>query len=292
MKASKSEQEKRSRGKPVRVHTEKEILQALVEMFKDRHCLIQPSLPGCRPDFITARWTPEFEVAGYEVKRSRPDWLTELRSGKNAEARLLCDRWYIVALEGVVLPNEMPFEWGLYTVVSGPNIGLVREATRTTQERFMPRDFASAILRCVASNLLETEGTQRAYQKGYSNAVELLLGWPHYGSVSGETLKAAIEALENRTDLRIIKDLEALRDGAANAFHSLNNVIKSLPPYKDWQTGNALPPAAEDYGKKVREHLTRVVPLQASLKDREDLLERLVAHHVSLFLKGKQFIKV
>lgn len=53
-------------------------------------------------------------LEGVEIKVHRSDWLRELKAPEKAEAiARFCDRWWIHATPGVVLPEELPPNWGL-----------------------------------------------------------------------------------------------------------------------------------------------------------------------------------
>ena len=57
------------------------------------------------------------QIAGFEIKVSRADWLKELRDpAKSASVQQYCDVWYIVAGEGIVESGELPTTWGLIEV--------------------------------------------------------------------------------------------------------------------------------------------------------------------------------
>lgn len=61
-----------------------------------------------------------FELVGHEVKCSRSDWLRELADPAKADAmRRYCDRWWLVAAEGVARKEEIPRAWGLLVVKNG-----------------------------------------------------------------------------------------------------------------------------------------------------------------------------
>lgn len=54
------------------------------------------------------------ELIGFEVKVSRGDWARELANPAKAnEFFRFCDRWYVVAPEGIVKRDELPSQWGL-----------------------------------------------------------------------------------------------------------------------------------------------------------------------------------
>lgn len=86
------------------------------------------------------------ERIGFEFKVSRADWLSELRSPEKAEnISQYCDRWYVVSVEGVIEPGELPPTWGhmifksgrLKTVVAAPEKGCIEPS----------REFMAAIMR-------------------------------------------------------------------------------------------------------------------------------------------------
>lgn len=57
------------------------------------------------------------EILGFEIKISRADWQRELKqSAKAVPVGDYCDRWYVIAPDGVVLKEELPKAWGLMTV--------------------------------------------------------------------------------------------------------------------------------------------------------------------------------
>lgn len=57
------------------------------------------------------------ELLGFEIKVSRGDWRRELNDPAKAdEFQRWCDRWYVVAPEGIVPRDELPSAWGLMEV--------------------------------------------------------------------------------------------------------------------------------------------------------------------------------
>lgn len=70
------------------------------------------------------------EIHGFEIKVSRSDWISELRNPEKAEYFVkLCDRWWIVAPKGVVLPGELPATWG-HMVPRGRRLHVETEAPK------------------------------------------------------------------------------------------------------------------------------------------------------------------
>jgi hypothetical protein len=54
------------------------------------------------------------ELHGFEIKCERADWIKELNNPAKADKICrFCDRWWLVANEGIVQPGELPATWGL-----------------------------------------------------------------------------------------------------------------------------------------------------------------------------------
>lgn len=61
-----------------------------------------------------------YALIGHEIKCSRSDWLRELKDPAKADAfRRYCERWWLVATEGVAQVDEIPDGWGLLVVTNG-----------------------------------------------------------------------------------------------------------------------------------------------------------------------------
>ncbi|MCP4914662.1 MAG: hypothetical protein GY909_16215 [Oligoflexia bacterium] len=68
-----------------------------------------------RADAISFEFWPSngFLLTGYEIKVSRGDWLNELKAPEKSHAfSRYCNRWYLVAPKGVLMPDELPKGWG------------------------------------------------------------------------------------------------------------------------------------------------------------------------------------
>ena len=87
---------------------------------------------------------------GFEVKASRADWLTELRSPDKAETfKRHCHRWWLVVSDPrIVRDGELPADWGLLTV-TGNRLKQVKAAPKLTPEP-MPWPMVAAFTRAVA----------------------------------------------------------------------------------------------------------------------------------------------
>lgn len=87
------------------------------------------------------------DVHGFEIKKSRGDWLRELKSPQKADqiARY-CDFWWLVTSDDKVADkNEVPRTWGLLVSKDG-ELRQVKRAERM-KARGIDRPFLGAILR-------------------------------------------------------------------------------------------------------------------------------------------------
>ncbi len=106
------------------------------------------------------------EIHGFEFKIARSDWLRELRDGSKAETVAQhCDRWWIVARDGVVVREELPKSWGLIvakddairTLVAAPPLPCSNEAGP------VDRSFVASFLRgCLERAKKPTDDVLRA----------------------------------------------------------------------------------------------------------------------------------
>jgi len=86
------------------------------------------------------------ELIGFEVKASRSDWLRELKDPAKAEKiAAFCDRWFIVAAEGIVKPGEMPVGWG-HIEAKGGKLKTIKQAPEKPAAA-IDRGFMAAMLR-------------------------------------------------------------------------------------------------------------------------------------------------
>lgn len=88
------------------------------------------------------------ELHGIEVKRSRGDWLRELRDpAKAAEVMRYCDRWWLATSSAeIVRPEELPPGWGLL-VVRGDGKLVQRVAAPKLEAEPVTREFLAAMFR-------------------------------------------------------------------------------------------------------------------------------------------------
>jgi hypothetical protein len=107
------------------------------------------------------------EVHGFEIKRSRADWLKELKDGgKSDEVFQYCDRWWIVAADNSIIKDgELPPTWGLQ-VANGRGLQIVVKAPKLKP---IPLTiwFVAEILRRSFDSAKRPENLEIEYQRGF-----------------------------------------------------------------------------------------------------------------------------
>lgn len=87
-----------------------------------------------------------FELHGFELKTSRSDWLRELKQPSKADAAFrFCDRWFVLATDGVVKPDEVPEPWG-WIEIKGERMFTRKQAPKNAPEAW-PRHLIAAMQR-------------------------------------------------------------------------------------------------------------------------------------------------
>lgn len=88
------------------------------------------------------------ELHGFEVKVSRSDWLRELRQPDKATAvSRYCDRWWVVAPDGVVQFAELPPSWGLMVVRESNTELRVAKPAPACETKPLDRAFVASLVR-------------------------------------------------------------------------------------------------------------------------------------------------
>ncbi|MBX9150048.1 hypothetical protein [Rhodococcus qingshengii] len=87
---------------------------------------------------------------GHEVKVSRSDWLTELKTPEKAEEfKRYMDYWWLVVSDpAIVKPGELPEGWGL--MVKSGNAIRVKTAAPKLDPLPMPKPLMACLLRAVS----------------------------------------------------------------------------------------------------------------------------------------------
>jgi hypothetical protein len=184
-----------------------------------------------QPDMLAVSFLEDLEIHGVEIKRSRQDWLHELRNPKSGKVRALCDFWSIVALPEVAKRDDIPLGsgWGLY-VVRGTRFPRLECETRPT--RLMPdsafnRSLAARLLHGVLSEVPKEKMTEQAYDKGYRDAVRDLVGFEQHG-VDANHLKISLEAISGGVVTRMTDYLASLRKQAFQILGAIDDALGGL----------------------------------------------------------------
>jgi hypothetical protein len=186
---------------------------------------------GNSTGFSTNRWADAVAIGiwpshghkihGFEVKRSRGDWLRELKDPKKADAvSKFCDHWWLVAKDkSVALGSEIPDTWGLL-VPRGDSLVAVRDAPKR-EPMPLTKGFVSAMLRRVS----ETTVPKADYdQKILEQA---------------EKLRKQREGIAERDLARATRDLAELRK-SVDDFQTASGI-----KLDQWSYGESLGKAVE-----------------------------------------------
>lgn len=106
------------------------------------------SMHGSRADALvmSLHASRGFELAGFEFKVQRGDWLAELKNpGKADRIARYCDRWCVFAAPGVVKEGELPVGWGLWELHAGTVRRRVVAAALEPEP--MPRAFLASFMK-------------------------------------------------------------------------------------------------------------------------------------------------
>jgi hypothetical protein len=156
------------------------------------------------------------EIIGFEVKRSRADWLKELKDGsKSDELFQYCDRWFVVvADESIVKTGELPPDWGLQ-VASGKGLRIVVKAPKLKPVPLTTWFVAEILRRHFDSQkrpeLMDLE-FRRGVECGKLQATPFDL---KYAVEKAEKLKQRVDEFEKVSGVRIDEWRDAKDIGAA-----------------------------------------------------------------------------
>ena len=201
-----------------------------------------------------ATWTSMgLAIHGFEVKRSRADFLRELKQPEKSSTIIrYCDRWWIaVDDDKIAKPSEIPETWGLM-VRRGKTLVTVKEAPKLSPTS-LDRGFVAALLRratehvtpnaIVSEKVEEIREEERARERRYSPATEEAARFKR----SWEDLRAAVDAFEKASGIKI----DSFRFGQPAALGALlANIMNRgvMVPHTEHAEN-----AYEEAAKKLRE---------------------------------------
>jgi hypothetical protein len=147
------------------------------------------------------------DLIGFEIKRTRQDWLNELRRPEKADSiAKYCDQWYLViAAESIVQPGELPGAWGLMAP-KGKVLRIIKEA-KQLETKPLSRTFLAALLRNAAGAIVPKaeieEELRRATEEGKRSAEESARWKWERGSRELAQLQESLRKFEAASGLRI-----------------------------------------------------------------------------------------
>lgn len=165
------------------------------------------------------------ELLGFEIKVSRSDWLRELKdSTKSVPVADYCDRWYIVAPDGVVKREELPKAWGLL-VARADDLRVVVNVPPREDVKPITRTFMASMLRNIAKAedavIKAAESVARAagYEEGHQRAQN---GYDHTGMKQRLTgLQETVRKFEEVSGISLDREWNLGAVGAK--VHALRN---------------------------------------------------------------------
>ena len=153
-------------------------------------------------------WRSEgIHLHGFEIKHSRSDWLKELDSpDKQMTWMPYLHRFWIVAVKGIVKPEELPAEWGL---MENRGSGLkVSSAASLMKPKDIPHKMLAAIMRRILNASNSREQLQAEYRRGYSKGKEdgkssRTMGWAQQVENDLTRLREKVRAFEESSGVKI-----------------------------------------------------------------------------------------
>lgn len=194
------------------------------------------------------------ELIGFEVKVSRGDWLRELKDPSKAqEFQRWCDRWYVVAPQGIVERIELPSTWGLLEVATKGRKKLLMtvEAPRLTPEP-LDKKFVAALVRRLHDGLdalADLRSTER-FEEERRRARE------HEAAVSERLQKATRDAQE---ELRVLSECVGVTPADMSSWRrdaTLRRLKRAMEFLRDEETVR----------RRVRAAVSQTESLVASLR--------------------------
>lgn len=239
--------------------TEEAIIAVLKANTSHAFYMEHPSIGSSIPDLVSISIDSGLEIHGYEIKRSRQDWLHEIRTGKNSNSRAACDYWWIVALPDVVKLEDLGPGWGLKVLLpegSLDDVVVASERNSGPLDRWLARLIFSDIIKYTP----KTKWTDSAYADGYRDAMKELLGYSFYRKHSPQQVRALLDALDSRASFKEVATLIDLQSKIGHIQQHIDRIVGDLPSYKDWETGEPLPPEIEALKPAIEEELIKKWP--------------------------------
>ncbi len=130
-----------------------------------------------RADAVSMGFWPSngMEIVGYEIKVSRADWLNEIKQPEKSQSiSQFCDRWYLVAPQGVLGIDELPKGWGY---IQATQKSLRTKVKAPKRDTITPDIFFQASLLRSVTKKYSNEGILKAKIERIRKDVERDLGY-------------------------------------------------------------------------------------------------------------------
>jgi len=103
-------------------------------------------------------------IIGIEVKVSRSDYRTELKTPEKSIMKRYCDEWFLCCPKGLIDPKELPDDqWGLIYVADDLTTRIVKKSVKAPAE--LTRDFLASIMsRYAGEPILPVDEILREYR--------------------------------------------------------------------------------------------------------------------------------
>ena len=202
------------------------------------------------------------EIMGFEIKSVRSDFLNELKNPQKASAVMkYCNRWWLVALKGVCVKEEIPKSWG-FMEVRGERIFTVKHAPELEPVEPDPVFLASLFRRATEGTVPREalrklqEDERKACEKSWEERMDrekqrydkLLKEITDFEQMSGMEIKSEYGWMNGSSTGRVVK---MIMSGELRNFN--------------WRIGSYL-----DGVEEIKKGIEKVVELQSLLQRIED----------------------
>jgi len=144
-------------------------------------------------------------IQGLELKVSRSDWLRELKDPSKSEAiQQYCDFWFVIASdEKVVLPEELPANWGLL-VAKGGRLSVKKQAPRLNPKQ-LDVGFVASLMRkrFDAEERIRLEALNKGFEDGVKNGPEHHARKVHELEREKENLEKRVREFEEASGIKL-----------------------------------------------------------------------------------------
>lgn len=174
-------------------------------------------------------------IEGFEIKVARSDWLNELKQPEKSDpVAKYCNRWWLVCVPGVAMPDELPPSWGMLELQASGTLRVKVQAPKREPQPVTIGFFASLIRRgaepdnAVIQTLVQRETKAYAERHQEARKQEWRQELSHRHAKAEEAM-VLINALKERTGVDLLDyshDKEWFR--AIDTFHALG---------RDWGRG-------------------------------------------------------